>query len=109
LLIELPYPPKELNPNKRLHWAKKHKFAKKYKQDCLWLLKAQKPPVSINMVMALHPPCGRRRDVDNCIASLKYMIDALSDYWGVDDSEFEILWPTKFSEPVKKGVVLIEL
>ena len=35
--VILPWPPKELSPNAALHWAKKSKVKKVYRQTC-WAL-----------------------------------------------------------------------
>ena len=105
-MIELPYPPSILNPNTRAHWRKKHAAAKEYKQSCLLLLAAQKPWPTIKFAMQFFPPDKRRRDRDNTIAAAKYLQDAIGEYWGIDDSEFEITY-LPFGEPVKGGKVVI--
>jgi len=106
-MIELPYPPAILNPNRPAHWAKKSKAKKNYKQACK-VLALGKPPM-IRFSMVFHPPNNIRRDVDNAIASMKSGIDGLAEAWGIDDSQFEILFPRKFSEVVKGGKVVIEV
>lgn len=106
--IELPFPPSILNPNRRAHWAVKAKAFKKYKNDCLWMLKAQKPPQSRTFKMTFHPPSKRRYDRDNLIGAAKALQDALATYWGIDDSEFEITYGP-IGEPVKGGKVLIAI
>ena len=39
-MIDLPWPPKELSPNARVHWTKKAKAAKAYRLECFILAKA---------------------------------------------------------------------
>lgn len=106
-MIELPWPPSVLNPNVRKHWSAKAKAAKKYKHDCLWMLKAQKPEPMRKFSVLFCPPDNRRRDRDNTIASCKHLQDALATYWGIDDSEFEINYKP-YAEPIKGGLVIIE-
>lgn len=88
----LPWPPKTLSPNARSHWRRKAEAAKKYKGDCIALLRSQGLK-SINAKTAIIgilfcPPDNRRRDPDNMIASFKYGIDAISHVTGIDDSKF---------------------
>lgn len=92
MILTFPWPPRELSPNARVHWAVKAKAAKNYKADCLILCQAAKikcgkmdaPYFSIEFC----PPNSRRRDIDNCFASFKGGIDAISHQLGVDDSKF---------------------
>lgn len=104
--LELPYPPPQLSPNKRLHWAQIHKIKKKYRSDCALLARQAKGGIKFRMTF--HPPCKRRRDRDNIIASCKALQDGLADAWGIDDSQFEITY-APLGEPVKHGKVVIEI
>ncbi|NQZ15114.1 MAG: endodeoxyribonuclease RusA [Alphaproteobacteria bacterium] len=103
--IELPYPPSVLNPNRKAHWAVKHKAQKKYKSDCMWSLKGTKPMKEFRV--NFFPPTSHRRDQDNAIAAFKYGIDAMAAEWGIDDSEFIIHFAPQFGAPVKGGKVVI--
>ena len=38
--VVLPAPPQALSPNARVHWAKRYKAARDYKEECGWTLKA---------------------------------------------------------------------
>jgi hypothetical protein len=40
MTLHLPWPPKELSPNARVHWAKKSKAAKAYRLQCGLMTKA---------------------------------------------------------------------
>ena len=42
MILHLPWPPKELSPNARVHWAKKSKAAKAYRLQCGLMTKAAK-------------------------------------------------------------------
>lgn len=109
--IELPYPPPGLNPNARLHWAKKYKIDLQYRSDwwaefiCIGQELAGKTQFRITFA----PPDKKRRDIDNVIASLKSGIDQLSRHTGVDDSKFKIDWAREFLPPVKGGAVYLEI
>lgn len=116
-MIELsfPWPPRELSPNARVHWSKKAKAAKKYKEDCYWSCKSVIPKAeriaiiynytSIQLSITFCPPDNRRRDADNCLGLFKYGIDAISDFTGIDDSKFTIQFCK--AEPVKFGAVKV--
>ena len=104
--LELPYPPKELNPNKRLHWAKASKAKKAYRNQVYWMAQGRELK-DFKLKITFHPPDRRKRDRDNCIAAFKAGQDGLADAWGVDDSIFEITY-TPLGEPVKNGAVIIE-
>lgn len=109
--IALPWPPKSLNPNSRLHWSVKAKAAKKYRGDCRILCQAH--GARALLVDALHvevtfcPPDRRHRDTDNMLASVKSGLDGAADATGVDDSRWALT--IKRGEPVKGGAVLVHL
>lgn len=91
--LVLPYPHKDLNPNKRIHWSKKHKLAHDLRFHCKILaMKVHKPAVDVegklNLQFTFYPPDNRRRDLDNVIAAFKAGFDGLADAWGVDDQHF---------------------
>lgn len=117
LRVELPFPPAELSPNKRLHWAKKAALVKAYRhQASLSTVCAQdimdrgirwpydgEIPISVTFF----PPDNRRRDRDNMLASFKAGFDGIADALGVDDNRFI---PThRVGEVVKGGKVLVEI
>lgn len=93
--VILPFPPKELNPNKRLHWSKLAKIKKAYKHDCYYLTKAnirhQYNPHSLLQVhLIFYPPDNRHRDDDNMESAFKAGRDGVSLALGVDDCFFRI-------------------
>lgn len=103
-----PWPPKELNPNARVHWAKRAKAAKKYRADCHYLAKLAKFNVDwegdIHLHMGFCPPDNRHRDDDNMLAACKSLRDGLADALGVNDRRFR-LHSAIF--PVRKGGAVI--
>ena len=110
-MIELsfPWPPKELSPNARVHWATRAKAAKKYKTDCLlmcWTAGIHALYLDTYAIsITFHPPSKRRADADNMLASFKSGLDAISDFTGIDDSNFTITFSK--STPVKHGAVKV--
>ena len=94
LEITLPWPPKELSPNARLHWAKKSKAAKSYKRVC-WALAVQAGAKTgipwdgdIHLWIDFYPPDRRHRDDDNMISAFKSGRDGLAQALGVNDKRF---------------------
>jgi Holliday junction resolvase RusA-like endonuclease len=95
LEVMLPLPPVQLSPRKRGgNWAVKRKAAAEYKDDCLACLLASKARGNTFSRVVLHytlhtarlrnskgrpVPDGlyRPKDIDNAIASLKYLQDAI--------------------------------
>lgn len=111
--ITFPWPPKELSPNSRVHWAKKAKCAAAYKQNCYVAAKMEvnklkyTPPAGrLHLFITFHPPDRRRRDDDNCPASFKSGRDALALAIGVDDCIF-ISHPFLSDKVVKGGAVVV--
>jgi crossover junction endodeoxyribonuclease RusA len=94
--VTLPWPPRELSPNGRHHWATKARATKKYRAACGWQAIADgvKPnhrhsgPISVHMVFV--PPTRRIRDEGNLVAWMKAGLDGLADALGIDDSEFRL-------------------
>ena len=119
-MIELsfPWPPKELSPNARVHWATKAKAAKKYKSDCYWLCRFKqldhgayicRPRPNLKkmprLTVSFHPPSKRRADIDNMFSSYKYGLDAIAEFLGIDDSQFT--YTLSKADPVKHGSVRV--
>lgn len=94
MIYTMPWPPTELSPNARLHWAKLAKAKKKYREACAWTALSQggkKVEASgLHVRLTFYPPSRRPIDLDNCLARFKAGIDGLVDVLGVDDSKWEI-------------------
>jgi crossover junction endodeoxyribonuclease RusA len=90
--ITFPFPPKELLPNQRGHWAKHARVFKAYKESCMWMCKAAKiktlPLGDIHLEITFVPPDYRPRDLDNMLASFKACQDAIAASIGIDDRFF---------------------
>ena len=109
-MIELPWPPKELNPNARAHWAQKSKAAKIYRTACMVITRlsgAVAPEGEVHLSITFCPPDRRKRDDDNCLASFKAGRDGVADALGIDDHRF--VTTLRMGEPVKGGMVLVRI
>lgn len=103
-MLELPWPPKELSPNARTHWAKRSKIAKNYRAACHVLCKAagvSMPEGRALLVLEFVPPDRRKRDDDNCLAAFKSGRDGLADALGIDDHRF--VTQISISDEITKG------
>ena len=92
--IVLPWPPKELSPNGRVHRLKKAAVAKKYREACFWITKESKVKISDKRVpisIIFYEPDRRSRDLDNMLAAIKSGIDGMADALGVNDKIFRPL------------------
>jgi crossover junction endodeoxyribonuclease RusA len=92
--ITLPWPPKELSPNARLHWAKLAGAKKAYRETCYFVARQQKlakiEADRLDVHFVFYPPTRRRIDLDNCISRMKAGIDAMALIVGVDDSRWRM-------------------
>lgn len=114
LTMMLPWPPKELSPNARVHFHVKAKATKAYREQAYWQTRGgdsdifpcspiETMPVYLNFTF--HPPDKRRRDLDTMLSSVKAGIDGIADALGVNDARFE--YTLRRAEPVKGGKVMI--
>lgn len=116
--ITLPYPPKELNPNSRVHYRKKNKASSMLKNAAFVLAKEKITPDwsaldhavgygHIILEITVHPPRKGRFDLDNATAALKPALDGIAMAWGVDDSLFAFsVWR---GDVIKGGSVTVEV
>lgn len=94
ITLTLPWPPKDLSPNARVHWTKRSKAAKAYRKECGWQVVAAGPrpkfapsgPITLDVEFV--EPDNRKRDLDNMLASIKAGIDGIADALGVNDRRF---------------------
>lgn len=106
-MIELPFPPAVLNPNRRPHWAVKARAFKTYKFQCFAVLRQHRDQLQGRAAFQIEfrPPDARRRDADNLFAASKAAIDALSQVTGVDDSKF--CFTIRMGAPARNGAVVL--
>lgn len=95
--VVLPWPPKELSPNARQHWAALARVKKQYRTACWALTKKAMAEAGIDLGapksevhLVFVPPDRRNRDADNMLASMKSGLDGLADALKVDDSTFKV-------------------
>jgi crossover junction endodeoxyribonuclease RusA len=93
--VTLPWPPKALNPNARVHWSAKSKSAKAYRVTCFALcIEAKTPKIKdegpIHLSIEFIEPDERHRDLDNMLASIKNGLDGIADALGVNDKRFHL-------------------
>jgi crossover junction endodeoxyribonuclease RusA len=96
ITVDLPFPPAELNPNRKngRHWSATHDIKARYLRDCRiltlqamgkWVPRAGTLALEITFVQ----PDKRRRDRDNLLAAMKSGLDGVSQALGVDDQHFD--------------------
>lgn len=115
LVIDLPWPPSQLNPNKRLHWSRKSRAARLYRNMCYVLAKntvqlsdyRYSDIGKIVFSIEFCPPDKRRRDDDNMLASFKAGRDGVADALGVDDNKFVTSF--EVCDPVVGGAVKVTI
>lgn len=115
IAIDLPWPPRSLHPNARVHWAKRSKEAKICRRLAWGMtlvagVRKNDPdiPQALKVTAIFSPPDNRRRDVDGMLSSIKSYLDGIADVIGIDDSKWTFGAPRK-EAPVKGGLVRIEL
>lgn len=118
LIIRLPWPPRDLSPNRarNVHWSRKADAVRKYRYAADMLTLSAIPPrlrgafpakAELPMTITFCPPDRRLRDRTNMEASFKAGFDGIADALGVDDRYFV---PTyKLGEPVQGGQVVVEI
>jgi crossover junction endodeoxyribonuclease RusA len=93
--IILPWPPKSLNPNARVHWTKKRKAVSAYRTEgaLATLAGTMEPNLKGSKAVLLDiefvAPDRRPRDLDNMLASIKSGLDGVADVLQVNDYCFE--------------------
>lgn len=109
--VTLPWPPKSLSPNARLHWAQRSKSAKAYRAACYALcleagLRSIPWEGDIHVWIDFYPPDRRHRDDDNMISAFKSGRDGLADALKVNDKRFRI---HPYVRPQIGGMVKIKI
>ena len=115
--VTLPWPPRELSPNARVHWTAKAEASQTAKaQGCYLTMDTMEDtfkcqPHYLNEYHAsyvFHPPDKRKRDIDNFLAMMKNYQDGVCAALGIDDSRIKrtvIEW----GAVVKGGKVVLRL
>ncbi len=119
--ISLPWAPRELSPNARIHWARKAPIIANYRHACAWSTKRDVSKSAINeLIAAVHsgsvlhlfveffPPDKRRRDDDNLTGAFKHGRDGIASALCIDDRHFR-MHPLIMEETVKAGLVRVRI
>jgi len=97
IVIDLPWPPKELSPNARVHRMEKARVARQYRQDCAWTTVEAAGGIhrcprltgsDLELIAEFRMPDKRWRDADNLLAMIKSGIDGVCDATGINDKAF---------------------
>ena len=107
MIVLLPWPPKALSPNARVHFRRKAAAAKMYRSLAHWATVALGAKAGTAVSIKFSPPDNRARDLDNMLASIKSGLDGIASAIGIDDSKWT-LTITK-GEAVKGGLVTVEV
>jgi len=97
LRVRLPWPEKELSPNARLHWSRKGKAVRQYRDTCYWQSVSQLganpavPAGPLALTLEFAAPNRRSYDRDNLLARMKAGLDGFADALGIDDRRFATL------------------
>ncbi len=91
--IILPWPPKGLHPNDRVHFMAKSRATKKARS---WAFAATREAKAvapedgrIAVEITFHPSNNRARDKDGLLSSAEAYLDGISDALDVNDSRFD--------------------
>lgn len=115
LAVRLPWPPKELSPNARLHWAKLARAKAAYRQTCGWEVKRHAaafgagPHEQLVLTLEFFAPNKRSRDQDNLLASMKAGLDGMADALGINDSRWTVVLAPLAYDDRKAGYVVATL
>ena len=99
--LVLGWPPSNLSPNARLHWAKLARAKKQYRNACFSVSKEQLKKFNTDNIteklvleMTFIPPDRRSYDRDNLVARMKSGIDGLADALKINDKRFNTVIST---------------
>ena len=101
--VVLGWPPTDLSPNARKHWAVVARAKKQYRKDCYSVSKEQLKkykketeniPERLVLEMTFIPPDKRSYDRDNLVARMKSGIDGLADALKINDKRFNTVIST---------------
>ena len=93
----MPWPPSELSPNGRLHWAQFAKAKKMFRERCYYETLQQRQSQGDGLVgklkleMTFYRPQKRDYDRDNLLARCKAMLDGVADGLKINDKRFDTI------------------
>jgi len=109
MIVDLGWPPRELHPNARVHWTKRHKLTRACREAAHWVANSIGPidADALNVTITFHEPDKRRRDMDGMLSNVKAYCDGIADAIEVDDSKWSLT--IRRGEIVKGGNVRFEI
>lgn len=116
IVVTLPWPPQELKPNWRGHWAAKARKVKQYRQWAYTLTRDATPEQFFGYKGKAQVQCEfcapdhRLRDEDNLVATMKSGFDGIADRLGINDRKFHHLeHEFRFSGRQRVGYVRVHI
>ena len=113
--VNLPWPPNELSPNFRGHWAVISRAKKTYRSaartltlKALWRVTGFERAQEIRLAYVFCPPMARSYDRDNLAARMKAATDGIADALCMNDRGFHFA-PAQIGEKVKGGMVRLTI
>ena len=104
--LDLPYTRPPLNLNDRSHYMVRSRKVRQLRGDVCTIARALRIPPLGRIRVELHyrPRDNRRRDSDNCVATLKPCLDGLRDAGVIpDDTPGCVSWSEPRIHPAVKG------
>ena len=111
----LPWPPKECNPNARVHWAIKRRAVQNARHEAyMCALEARWnrvtwPEGRLYFWIDFFPPDRRARDDDNLLSAFKPARDGISDALGIDDKRVVSRPFVRDFDKLRKGTVRLRI
>lgn len=100
IVVELSWPPKELSPNYRGHWAPIARAKQSYRSAARLLTRSALAKArgysqfgAVRLSYEFHPPAARAYDRDNLAARMKAATDGIADALNVNDRGFHFAPP----------------
>lgn len=97
LVVELPWPHRDLSPNSRKHWSNRASKAKIARRAAFILTKERLAQIHLTIAqeskqlqigLQFYPKDKRHYDLDNLIARMKASLDGIADALCVNDRKF---------------------
>jgi len=111
----LPWPPKECNPNARVHWSVKRRAVKAARNEAYILAiaagwnRGEWPEGKLHFWIDFYPPTRRQPDDDNLLAAFKPCRDGVADALGIDDKRVVSHPFVRDFEKLRKGTVRLRI
>lgn len=117
LVVELPWPHRDLSPNSRKHWTSKASKAKAARRTAYILTKQvlnapylalTSKATGVMIGLQFYPKDGRHYDLDNLFARMKSSLDGIADALVINDRQFGY-GGMLMEQPEKPGRVVVTI